>query len=107
MTTPAIARETAEASATGAALVFRAARLARMNLADFSTGAVRLQPCESAPHIDLLPSRGELEQIALACARRERNLHELTHCIAQQQTSLAELRGLLLQILWPRRESAR
>ena len=89
-----------------------------MNLADFPTGAVRLQPCESvggshrgaatsatsatSPHIDLLPSRGELEQIALACARRERDLHELTYCIAQQQTSLAELRGLLLRTLWPR-----
>lgn len=78
-----------------------------MNLADFPTGAVRLQPCESAPRIDLLPSREQLERIALACARRERDLHELTYCIAQQQTSLAELRGLLLQILWPRRESAR
>ena len=78
-----------------------------MNLADLPAGAVRLQPCESAPHIDLVPSRGDLERIALACARRERDLHELTRCIAQQQTSLVELRGLLLAILWPRRESAR
>ena len=66
-----------------------------------------MHKCESAPRIDLLPSRGELERIALACARRERDMHELTRCIAQQQTSLAELRGLLLKILWPRRESAR
>ena len=74
-----------------------------MNLADFPTGAVRLQPCESAPRIDLLPSRGELEQIALACARREHALHELSHRIARQQTALAELRKMLLRTLWPRR----
>ena len=52
-------------------------------------------------------SRGELERIALACARRERDLHELTCSIERQQETLVELRGLLLQILWPRRESAR
>ena len=78
-----------------------------MNLADFPTGAVRLQPCESAPRIDLLPSREQLERIALACARRERELTELAEHIGKQQNSLVELRVMLLQILWPRRESAR
>ena len=87
-----------------------------MNLADFPTGAVRLQPCESvgAPHREAVTAvtsetspRIELEQIALACARRERDLRELTCSIERQQETLAELRGLLLQILWPRRESAR
>ena len=66
-----------------------------------------MHTCESAPHINRLPSREQLERVALACARRERELTELAEHIGKQQNSLAELRGLLLQILWPRRESAR
>ena len=56
-----------------------------------------------APDINLLP-RQRLEEIALALAAREREVGEISQHLARQQDSLAELRGLLLRTLWPRRQ---
>lgn len=55
------------------------------------------------PLTDPLP-RYRLEQIALMLARSERDLRDLSYSIGKQQESLAELRTLLLAVLWPRRE---
>ena len=49
------------------------------------------------------PSREQLERLALRLARRERELFDLGQHIEQQRSLLAELRRLLLAILWPRR----
>ena len=49
------------------------------------------------------PSREQLERLALQFAKRERELFELGQHIEQQRSLLAELRKLLLAILWPRR----
>lgn len=66
-----------------------------MNLADCPTGAMRVRP-------DIPLPRQQLEAIALACARREHDLRELTCSIERQQETLVELRRFLLRTLWPR-----
>ena len=53
------------------------------------------------PETDLRLERSTLEKLALQFARRERELFELGRHIDRQQDSLAEIRGLLLQTLWP------
>ena len=67
-----------------------------MNLADI--------PAKAAEVADLRahPSREQLERLALQFAWRERDLRELGRHIDMQVNSLAELRGILLRILWPR-----
>lgn len=65
-----------------------------MNFADFPAGAARIQP--------LQPTREQLEHLALDLARVERSLHELADPFARKQDALADIRKLLLRILWPR-----
>ncbi len=50
----------------------------------------------------MLVAREQLETIALALARREREFTELAEHLDRQLASLAEMRGLLLRTLWPR-----